>query len=103
MQSRVNSIDFMWLFRYPFKKRMRKSTEMAEINYPELVAQLTETNRELTKQVALLTEQVQYLTNKIYARSSEKTNFQPGQTNLFDDEDLGQDDDGDSPYSRNRG
>ncbi len=82
---------------------MRRSTEMAEINYPELVAQLTETNRELTKQVALLTEQVQYLTNKIYARSSEKTNFQPGQTNLFDDEDLGQDDDGDSPYSRNRG
>lgn len=72
----------------------------------ELLEQLKkkdETIQELTKQVALLNEQVRYMTNKLFGRSSEKTNFQAGQTSLFDNEESALDDDGDAPYSRNQG
>ena len=50
-----------------------------------------EQNRQLTEQLVVLTEQVQLLTQKLFGRSSEKSNIIPpveNQLSLFTDEDL---------------
>ena len=58
-------------------------------------------NEELLKQVARLTEQVEYLTRKLYGKSSEKNAVDTNQLNLFDDDNVAEDDEDLPSHYRN--
>lgn len=48
--------------------------------------------KQQTNELALLREQVAYLTQKLYGKSSEKTNYPTGQMSLFEEEELPEED-----------
>ncbi|CYY12917.1 putative transposase remnant (pseudogene) [Streptococcus suis] len=51
-----------------------------------IIKQQTSTIEQLTNELTLLREQVDYLRQKLYGKSSEKVEYQPGQLSLFGEE-----------------
>ena len=103
MQKDENFIEFSSFSGNLELKKFRRTFTMQDES-AKIIAQLTETNHQLTekldmfaKEIARLNEQVAYLTKKLYGKSSEKGLSTNGQMSLFDNNEETSDDDDDLP------
>lgn len=65
---------------------------MSETTLEKIIQDQAATIRNLTEEIALLREQVAYLTQKRYGKSSEQMPIS-GQTSLFEEDQISEDDD----------